>query len=118
MNAYDGPAWSRHFQGPWEERAGDPRLPLWTRVASLAFGKHRANGHASFGKGDVALTLTTVDRDTGVMKRPDAANVRRAIRLASEYGWLSSESRSTCLVVPEWAISGGLGTANAPCRNH
>jgi hypothetical protein len=40
--------WAKHFQSAWENRAADANLPPWTRVASLAYARHEANGHANF----------------------------------------------------------------------
>ena len=111
--------WAQHYQSIWHERAGDRRLPNWLRVASLAYGSHRANGHAQFKRGDVGLVLSTVDRDTGVVRPLDKGSVQRAIRTAIEYGWLDESSGSRCLVVPHHAIVGGLGgRAGEECPQH
>jgi hypothetical protein len=111
-------AWARHYQSAWEERAGNPRFPLWLRVASLAYGSHGANGHAVFRPGEVAVALSTVDTTTGVITRPDRRAVGRAIETAVAYGWLASGSGTTCLVVPPRAISGGLGDVRTACPVH
>lgn len=108
--------WARHYQHVWEERSGAPWLPKWFRVASLAYGKHRANGHAMFGPGEVALIIGTVDLATGELT-PDA-NVARTIGLAVEYGLLAEGSTSRCLIVPAHAIDGPSGDAFAPCPVH
>ena len=108
--------WAKHRQHVWEERAGDPALPDWVRVAALAYGKHSANGHANFGPGQVALVLGVVDRATGEL-RPNQ-NVSRAIGTAIRYGWLAQGSKARCLVVPPHAVEGGLGNASAPCPFH
>ncbi|EWT04651.1 hypothetical protein N864_10855 [Intrasporangium chromatireducens Q5-1] len=110
--------WAKHFQLVWENRAGDPRLPLWLRVVSLAYGKHRANGHAPFDPGQVALVLSTVDPDTGELITPKRQNVHRAIKAAVDYGFILDGSSSRCLVVPSHAVSGGLGMPGTPCRWH
>lgn len=74
--------WAKHYQNAWEERSGDHRLPMWLRVACLAYGMHKANGHAQFSRGDVSLTLAFVDRETGVItpasrwKSPDQSTRR------------------------------------------
>jgi len=107
--------WSRHFQNVWQERARDPRLPAWLRVAALAFGSHAANGHAPFKPGEIALILARVDGETGEIVPMHKANVQRAITKAVESGWLVSNSGSTCLVVPGHAVAGGLGRADAAC---
>jgi len=110
--------WARHYQRVWEERAGDPRMPYWLRVAALAYGKHAANGHAVFKAGQIGLILATVNTATGEIKALDRGSVQRAIRSAVEYGWLASESRSRCLVVPGHAIIGGLGGERDVCPQH
>lgn len=116
MSGYRSPSWARHDQHAWEERSGDPQLPDWLRVAALAYGKHRANGHANFGAGDVALVLGRIDYATGEVV-PNA-NVSRAIKRAVKYGWLGRGSKSRCLIVPGHAIAGGIGNEYAPCPVH
>lgn len=110
--------WGRHYQTVWEERAGDPRMPLWFRVIALAYGKHRANGHAMFKAGQVGLVLGRADPVTGELVPLDRGNVSRAIRTAVEYGLLDKSSGSRCLVVPGHAIEGGLGSPFEPCPQH
>ncbi len=110
--------WARHFQLPWEERAGDSRLPLWMRVVCLAFGRHRSNGHAPFAPGQVALVLSTVDPDSGEIHAPSRQEVYRAIRAAVSYGFLAEGSSARCLQVPAHAVTGGMGSHRAPCSYH
>jgi hypothetical protein len=110
--------WAKHYQSSWQERAANPRLPLWLRVAALAYGNHRANGHAVFRAGEVALAVSTVDTATGEINTPDRRDVHDAVRVAVEYGWLAQGSGTTCLVVPAHAVSGGLGNAEAACPVH
>lgn len=110
--------WARHFQHVWQERAGDPALPDWLRVACLAYGSHRANGHATLGQGHVALVLARVDVDTGVIAPLSRQNVHRAIRASVANGWLSQGSTSRCLIVPAHAVSGGLGSPTDACPQH
>jgi hypothetical protein len=106
--------WARHYQDDWQARAGDPRLPYWLRVTALAFGSHADNGHAKFKRGEVALILGTVDRQTGEV-RP-FANVRREIARAVEYGWLEDGSYWGCLIVPAHSIRRGeMGKRPPPC---
>lgn len=104
--------WSGHYQSVWHERAGDVRLPYWLRVAALAYGSHKANGHATFNPGDVALVLGTPEASMSRM------NVKRAIDKAIEYGWLRAGSTSLCLMVPSYAITLGLGNPRSACRVH
>jgi hypothetical protein len=40
--------WAKHYMYVWEDRSGDPRLPSWLRIVCLAYGMHKANGHANF----------------------------------------------------------------------
>lgn len=101
------PGFSMHFQHVWEERAADRRYPLWLRVAFLAYGKHRRNGHANFRQGQLARTLGHPDIETGEIVSVDGSVLRRAIRAAVAGGWLAEGSGSRCLVVPAHAISGG-----------
>jgi hypothetical protein len=110
--------WAKHFQTVWHERAGDPRLPAWLRVAALAYGSHQANGHAPFKPGEIALILASVDTETGEVKSMNKHNVQRSINKAVEYGWLVRPSGSLCLVVPGHAIQGGLGRAANACPLH
>lgn len=108
--------WTRHYQAEWEIRSGDPRLPKWFRVTSLAYGMHRANGHAQFARGQIGLVLASVDQATGEIV-PDP-NVGRSIRTAVEFGFLSPLSNSRCLVVPAHAIEGPHGNPHAVCPMH
>jgi hypothetical protein len=116
MSARNG--WARHYQAAWHERSGDPRFPLWLRVSALAYGSHRANGHAMFKAGQVALVLAKVDETTGEILVPRKQHVHRAIETAIEYGFLEKGSGTRCLVVPGHAIVGGLGDPAEPCPQH
>lgn len=110
-------SWSRHYQSIWGDRAGDATLPDWLRVACLAYGKHKANGHANFEPRAVGLVLARVDRDTGAITPLDSGNVKHAIDTAVKHGWLAEGSGSRCLIVPG-RIAGGLGRAEEPCPRH
>lgn len=110
--------WSRHYQNIWQERAGDPNLPDWLRVACLAYGNHRANGHAMFGPGSIGLVLARVDPTSGEIKPLMRQNVQRAINKAIEYSWLGEGSTTRCLVVPAHHVSGGLGRPDDTCPQH
>ena len=91
--------WARHYQLTWEERSGNPRLPLWLRVASLAVGKHKTNGDATFRRGEMGLALSTVDSDSGEMHQPDRQAINRSIQTAVDYGFLEKGSKPTRLIV-------------------
>jgi hypothetical protein len=109
------PFWARHFQGPWQERAGDRRFPDWFRVSALAYGTHRANRHANFEPGQIGLILGRPDAHG--IKPLDKGSVQRAIRKAIEYGFLAPASSSRCLV-PAHAVEGGQGKEWETCRWH
>jgi hypothetical protein len=114
-----GNPWTQHRQSFWIACAGKSKLPLWHRVYALAYGSHRCNGHAPFGRAELVQALTIVDRTTGEMDAPRPDEVSRAIRLAARHGFLSDESWVRCLVVPEYAISGGLkGSPTEICKSH
>ncbi len=108
--------WTRHFQDVWEERAANPDLPQWLRVFSLACGLHKANGHAPLPPRALAIALARPDPLTGEMI-PDP-NPGRAVRTAVRSGWLSPLSTVRCLVVPHYAVAGGMGNSNAVCPVH
>ncbi len=110
------PRWARHYQEAWQARAGDPRLPYWLRVAALAYGSHRDNGHAIFKRGEVALILGSFDPETGEIL--PYQNVGRAIDDAVTYGWLDPESFWGCLVVPAHAIKKGDHGHRPACPIH
>lgn len=110
--------WARHFQHVWEERAGSRSLPDWLRVACLAYGSHRANGHANFRRGEVALVLARLDEATGVVTPLARQGVHRAIKVAVGNGWLAVGSTARCLIVPAHAVTGGLGRAEDACPQH
>ena len=111
--------WAKHYQSAWNERAQDERLPDWLRIASLAFARHAANGHARFAPGEIAQVLERVDKQTGALRRPHKANIQRAIRHAVDRDFLAAGSSSLCLVVPPHAVEGGLGgSANTRCPHH
>ncbi len=111
-------AWARHYQEVWLERAGDPALPDWLRVASAAYGRHRANGHATFKRGQLALILASVDPETGAVVPLDRRHLYRAIQTAINHRWLSDRSTARCLIVPAHAVTGGLGDAQEECPQH
>lgn len=114
-------AFSMHYRDVWEERSGDPTLPAWLRVASLAYGMHKANGHATFRRGsrthrgDIATILAVTDEDTGELVVASPEKVRRAIDSAVEYRWLAAGSNASCLIVPAHAVTFNIGNPHAPC---
>jgi hypothetical protein len=108
--------WTRHFQDHYEGLAANAELPKWHRVTSLAYARHRANGHAQFGVGELADTLGTIDLTTGEVV-PDS-NIARAIKVAVGYGMLAEGSSAKCLMVPRHAVMGGPGKEHDKCLWH
>ena len=109
--------WARHYQSVWHERTADDRMPLWLRVAFLAFGSHRANGHARFKPGEIAEVFGSVDAETGEIKSKDKHEIQRAIRNAVTRGWLADRSRAcawSSLRTPSRAASASR-TSDARC---
>ena len=100
--------WAAHYQGVWTERGKDPALPSWLRVAALAFGRHKKNGHAQFAEGELAKLLAAPDRD-GVVKIPSAQSVCNHVAKAKMLGFIAEGSNVRCLVVPPHAVIGGMG---------
>lgn len=108
--------WTQHRQSFWQFHAGNTSLPLWLRIAALAYGVHRRNGHAPFGPGDLRLALSFVDTATGEIMQPSTQRLSNEIDVAVRYGFLSHVSCASCLVVPA-SISGGMtGKTNEACR--
>lgn len=110
--------WARHYQSAWDNRAANTGLPLWTRVVCLAYGRHEANGHANFQRGDLSWILGKPSKSGGDFQRRDRHTIRDAIAVAVKYGFLAKESCSVCLVVPPHAIEGPLGDPHKPCAVH
>ena len=111
--------WAKHYQAEWENRAADTSLSLWLRVACLAYGRHEANGHANFRRGQLSWILgTPPTAESPTFKRRDRTEVRDAIALAVRHKWLGEGSCSECLVVPAHAVEGPLGNPNKPCPVH
>lgn len=108
--------YSMHYQSVWRERAAsraaNPAMPAWIRVAALAFGCHRRNGHASFKTGEIAEILGTPGKPLS------PSSVSNAIKLAKNAGWIDGQSTARCLVVPPHAVVGGLGHPNDRCAIH
>jgi hypothetical protein len=110
--------WTRHYQAAWENRAAAHHLPLWARVFSLAYGRHHANGHAVFGRGELMWILGTPPHDGKPFQKATRQSVNAAIKAAAKYGFLDEGSCTECLVVPGHAIQGPQGRHDAPCPVH
>jgi hypothetical protein len=116
MSTYN--PWTRHYQAEWENCAANPNLPMWARVFSLAYGRHEANGHAVFGRGELTWILGTPPKDGKPFQRARRQAVYEAIATAVKHGFLDEGSCLECLVVPGHAIQGPHGKADAPCAVH
>jgi hypothetical protein len=110
--------WAKHYQSAWDNRAANTDLPLWMRVASLAYGRHEANGHTNFQRGDLSWILGKPLKSGGDFKRRDRHTIRDAIAVAVKYGLLAEGSCSECLVVSPHTIEGPLGNPHKPCAVH
>lgn len=114
MTAYPR-GFAMHQQGPWVEQARHPQVDLWLRVAFLAFGTHKRNGHSPFYDWKEIAERATPPGKPG----PDDRQIRRAIATAVDRGFLTEHSHHKCLVVPSHWISGGAtGREYAPCGRH
>jgi hypothetical protein len=106
-----------HRQAVWLERSADSMLPDWIRLSLLAFARHRANGHANFGSGEIGQLLAHT-ASNGERQPLSKSAVSNAIKRAKDKGWIDRESCARCLVVPPHAVSGGLGSVYEKCRLH
>jgi hypothetical protein len=112
------PPWAAHSQSEWENRAADATLPNWLRVVCYAYGRHEANGHATFTRGQLAWLLGRPPTSKHPFTRATKYDVRDAIAIAVRHGWLAVGSCSECLIVPAHAIEGPIGNSEAPCPVH
>lgn len=110
--------WTKHYQSAWENRAANHKLPMWARVVAYAYGRHEANGHAVFQRGDLAWLLGKPPQDGEPSKKAHPTTVRDAIATAVKYGWLAEDSCAECLIVPSHGIEGPPGNAEKPCPVH
>jgi hypothetical protein len=109
--------WSIHYQQAWKDDAANPRFSMPLRVAFMAFGNHRANGHANFRQEEIAKSLGHFDEE-GTFVPADRRTVHRAIQQAIEWGLLEEGSRALCLIVPAHRMTGGPGNPEDPCQRH
>ncbi len=103
-----GNPWTSHYQSVWTERGKNPELPQWLRLACLAFGRHKPNGHAHFAEGELAKLLSTRGKD-GAVTVPSSQSVSGYIKTAKHFEFIDQSSTARCLVVPPHAITGGQG---------
>ena len=111
--------WTRHYQAAWENRAANHGLPMWARVVCFAYGRHEANGHARFQRGQLTVLLGKPPEGDKPFRRAPRQTVHDAIATAVTYGWLDKESCMECLVVPGHAVADPRATPRhpAPCMN-
>lgn len=114
----DEPAgyWTKHYQSAYLEDAANTSYPFAIRVAFLAYGTHKANGHARFRQREVGKVLGEFVDGTFVPASRYA--VDRAIKTAIAYGLLAEGSKALCLIVPGHRIRGHSGEPDAPCDRH
>ncbi len=110
-------SWAIHYQQTWKDDAANPHFSMPLRVAFLAYGNHRANGHANFAQQEIAKCLGRFD-DDGTFVPADRRTVTRAINQAVAWGLLGEGSRALCLIVPRHRAAGGPGNDNDPCKRH
>lgn len=109
--------WTKHYQSAYLDDAGNPNYPNAIRVAFLAYGTHKANGHARFRQREIANVLGAMD-ESGTFVPASKYTVGRAITTAVEWGLLAEGSKALCLIVPGHRIRGHHGDADAPCDRH
>jgi hypothetical protein len=68
------------------------------RIGMLALGSHRKDGYAKFDKGELQQLLDVKNEQ----------QLSNELKKAKQHGWIGNESNATCLVVPAYAVMGGL----------
>lgn len=104
-------SWSAHAQDKWLLWAGSPDFPDHLRIMFVAYGKHRANGHARLEREELRFFL--VRRDGTI---PDRRTVTRGIARAVDLGLIHDTSNALCLVVSSHDAQGGQGDPDVRCR--
>lgn len=107
---------SYHRQSTWRERALEFHrpLPLWLRIAFMAYATHRTNGHATFAEGSLLKEFNAA-AEAANKRPPGKRQLYRALTDAIEYGYLDRRSSLRCLIVPATSVCGGLGRVEDPC---
>lgn len=108
---FGGRDYAAHAQDHWLDFAGNPNFPDYLRIVFVAYGKHKANGHARLDRGDLARFLVRKD---GTI--PERRVLWSAIQRSIHLGYLTEESRALCLVVSSDHVQGGPGQPDEPCR--
>lgn len=109
-----GRTWTAHAQDHWLEFAGYPHFPDYLRITFVAYGVHKANGHALLNRGELAHYLVRKD---GTL--PERRVVWRAVQEAVRLGFLVEGSQQLCLIVTSHDVQGGKGDPDDRCpRDH
>lgn len=109
--------WVKVHQEQRLDLATSPQVPQWLRVMFLAEYRMSEDGHARFGRGELAKYLGT-DNRTGECKPIDKHNVQRAIREAVRRGLILPDSGSQCLRLPQHRVTKGRGHRLSDCPHH
>lgn len=99
--------WRRHYQSHFRAMSADTRLALCYRLAFLAYGSARCNGHANFQPGELAEHFD----------KP-GPRISEALKGARDRGLIGLDSTTQCLVVPVHVAEGGDGHPFEICGVH
>jgi hypothetical protein len=98
----------------WSERARNTDLPIWLRLAALAYSSHTKNGHATF----MLALESTLPEVLGMTNKHPLQQIRNEIRRAIRHGFLAEESNHLCLVLPDGITGGAEGHRHSPRHLH
>ncbi|UDY22397.1 hypothetical protein [Nocardioides sp. Kera G14] len=113
---FDGDDFGFFNRAAFKDWSTKDTFPRWLRVTFSAYATHQANGHATYGQGELAAVLG--DEVDGVWLPAARQRVREAIDLAIGKGTLMPDSKALCLIVPPAAVAYRMGNPHAPCRRH
>jgi hypothetical protein len=99
-----------HLHSYWQDRAGDDKLPIWLRLAAIAYASHHKNGHATFYMSGESTLPKTLGRDKRV--------IQNELKKAIDRGFLAEQSNINCLVLPDGIFGGAEGHKFADCKLH
>lgn len=99
--------WRRHYQSHFREMSADTTRQLWDRLAMLAYGSARGNGHANFQPKELAEHF-------GV----PSSRISEALKKARDKGLIGLDSNTRCLIVPQHIATGGDGQQYEICGVH
>jgi hypothetical protein len=94
----------------WQARADDTTLPIWLRLAVLAYASHSKNGHATFYMSGESTLPKALNKDKHV--------IQKEMKKAIDRGFLASDSNVNCLVLPDGVFGGAEGHKFAECKLH